>query len=54
MKRTRPRNVEEIDEFILRPFRSVRIVMGENVIIHPTASLGGSGFTWARKDDGSI
>lgn len=54
MKRTRPRSVEEIEEFNLRPFRPVRVTMGENVIIHPTASLGGAGFTWARKDDGSI
>ena len=54
MKRTRPRSVEEIEEFNQLPYREPRITKGNNVIIHPSTTLGGAGFTWARKEDGSI
>jgi len=52
LKRTKPRSVEQIEEFNRRPPRTVRIVVGENVKIHPSTSIGEAGFTWARSDDG--
>jgi len=54
MKKTKPRDLEEIEKFNLRPYRECIITKGENVTIHPSATLGGAGFTWARKEDGSI
>ncbi len=54
MKRTKPRSLEEIRKFNERPYRVCVITQGEKVIIHPSAALGGAGFTWAREEDGSI
>ena len=54
MKRTNPRSIEEIEEFNQRPYREPVITKGNNVTIHPSTTLGGAGFTWARCEDGSI
>ncbi len=54
MKNTNPRNVEDIKDFNKRPYRDPVITKGDNTKIHPSSTLGGDGFTWAREEDGSI
>ena len=54
MRNTKPRNVEDIKAFNERIYRDPVIIKGDNTKIHPSSTLGGDGFTWAREEDGSI
>lgn len=54
MTKTKPRSIEEIIEFNKRSYRDPVITIGDNTKIHPSSTLGGDGFTWAREEDGSI
>jgi len=54
MRKTNPRKVEDIKDFNKRPYREPVIIKGDNTKIHPSSTLGGDGFTWAREEDGSI
>ena len=54
MKYTNPRSVDDIRAFNKRPYRDPVITKGDNTKIHPSSTLGGDGFTWARLEDGSI